>query len=211
MRPYVVRTGDHLSRIAFEQGLDADTIWNDPKNAELKKLRGNPNILLTGDILYLPDPLPKKWLPVTVGSTNKFVATPPTTTLSVTITLAGKPLANEKCLVHGLSPSQPMATDGDGKLSLRLGLSVRSVTVEFPRIPLVRTLRIGHLDPVTEPTGIRQRLAHLGYMAPRTNAGELDSAAIGSALRSFQTENQLPATGTADDATRSALERAHGC
>lgn len=208
---YVVRSGDHLSRIAHENGLDADSIWNHPKNADLKKLRGNPNILCQGDILYLPDSPSPKWFPVTLGTTNKFVAQIPQTTFSVTMTQNGNPIANEQFVVHGLPPPDNTgSTDGQGKLTLTVDVTTRSLIVEFPRIALTRTFRIGHLDPVTEPSGVRQRLAHLGYLAPRASQSG-DPSAVASALCAFQNDNKLPPTGELDDATRSALERAHGC
>jgi hypothetical protein len=61
--PYVVRTGDHLELIAHRVGSDVNTIWNDPKNAELKKKRAQPNMLCRGDILYVPA-RKIEWLPV---------------------------------------------------------------------------------------------------------------------------------------------------
>src|SRR5579862_2878685 len=116
MNPYVVRTGDHLTLIAARFGVAPDTIWNNPKNAALKKLRGNPNILCFGDILYLPPPEPKKWLPITVGTKNRLVAAVPTVSLSLTFSQRGKALAGAKCVVHGLAQPQELTTDGDGKL-----------------------------------------------------------------------------------------------
>jgi hypothetical protein len=43
MEPYVVRQGDHLKGIAAARGFDADDVWNDPANAELKALRKTHN------------------------------------------------------------------------------------------------------------------------------------------------------------------------
>ena len=53
---YTIKQGDHLSRIARQFGFqDFNTIWNDGQNARLKQLRQNPNVLLPGDILVIPD------------------------------------------------------------------------------------------------------------------------------------------------------------
>jgi hypothetical protein len=207
---YVVRTGDHLDRVAAAHGLDPDVVWNLPENADLRQLRKKPNILCEGDILYLPDPPARQWLTVAIGGTNSFVAKPAQTTFSVAITYDGKPLANEPFTVHGFPQSDPQSTDGDGKLTIVVDLAVSQVTVEFPRLPLVRTFRIGHLDPLTEPSGLTQRLVHLGYLSPRSAEGGSASNLEG-ALRAFQRDQQLPETGVADDATLSALESEHGC
>ncbi len=210
MVPYVVRSGDHLPLLAHKMGFDADTVWNDPKNADLKKLRGSPNILCVGDILYVPKtPPPKSWLPVKVGGSNSFVATVPTIPLSVSFAQGGKPIANADCVLHGMPPPNKFTTDGDGKLAVNVPIQVQLLVVEFPKVPLVRKLRIGHLDPATEPSGIAQRMQNLGYLAPRTDPS--NEAALAQALAAFQKDNGLPTTGEVDADTQSALEKAHGC
>src|SRR5215831_2806205 len=116
MVPYVVRSGDHLPLLAHKMGFDADAVWSDPKNKNLKQLRGSPNILCVGDILYVPAaPTPKNWLPVSVGRTNYFVATIPTIPLSLTFSQGGKPIASADCIVHGMPPPNKFTTDGGGK------------------------------------------------------------------------------------------------
>jgi hypothetical protein len=210
MRPYVVRTGDHLPLLAARMGFDADSVWNDPKNADLKKLRGSPNILCAGDVLYVPDPADRNWLSVTPGTTNRFVGKVPKITLSLAFSQGGKAIAGEECVVRGLLPPNRFTTDGDGKLSLSVPVTTQILDVEFPKIPLVRRIMVGHLDPVTEPSGVIQRLRSLGYISPRTAISPSDSAALGRVLAAFQKDQGLPATGTLDADTQKALEGAHG-
>ncbi len=209
MVPYVVRTGDHLLLIAHRRGFDADTVWNDPKNADLKKLRGKPNVLCCGDILYVPEN-PTEWRSLAVGAVNTFVATEPTTTLSLTFAQEGNALAGAKCIVHGLPPPNEFTTDGTGKLSLTVPVTVQELVVEFPKVPLVRRVRIGHLDPITEPTGVLQRLGALGYISARTRVDSSDAAAVARVIAAFQKDKGLPVTGTLDEGTKSALQQAHG-
>ena len=52
---YTVQTGDCISSIAFERGFFWETIWNHPKNADLKQKRVDPNILKEGDVVHVPD------------------------------------------------------------------------------------------------------------------------------------------------------------
>ena len=53
---YTVRQGDHLSKIAKDNGFtDYTVIWDHPNNSDLKKQRQNPNILLPGDQVFIPD------------------------------------------------------------------------------------------------------------------------------------------------------------
>ena len=54
MKPYVIKQGDYLTRIAHRLGFVANEVWNDPKNAELKALRSDPDTLKSGDIVFVP-------------------------------------------------------------------------------------------------------------------------------------------------------------
>lgn len=210
MTPYVVRSGDHLDLIAHRHGLRAQDIWDHPKNADLKKRRGNPNILCCGDVLYLPE-TQTPWAPVSVGGNHRFQAAVPGTRLSVTFAVGGRPLAAKKCVVRGMPPPNEFTTDGSGKLEVTLPLTVQTVVVDFPDVPMARRIRVGHLDPVDEPSGVMQRLQNLGYASSRSAVDLSNPASLAPLLRRFQQDSGLEPTGTLDSDTRDALEKAHGC
>src|SRR5690349_22189598 len=53
---YVIQQGDYVPKIAADRGFsDFKTIWDHPRNAELKSLRTTPNVLLPGDKLFIPE------------------------------------------------------------------------------------------------------------------------------------------------------------
>lgn len=212
MVPYVVRQGDHLQQLAYERGFDAMTVWNDAKNDALRKARPDPNILAPGDVLYIP--AQPAWHDLAVGSTTTFTSPrAPDLDMSVAFTQAGKPIANAKCVVHGLPPpASPLQTDGDGKLQLTVPVDVRVLYVEFPDTKLVVTLNVGALDPTSEPSGVWERLRNLGHVDPSAPPlGYTNDEELAEAVRAFQNAQGLPVTGQLDDATRAKLETAHGC
>jgi hypothetical protein len=102
---YVVKAGDCLSSIAFAHGLFWDTVWNHPDNGELKKLRKDPNVLLAGDVVFIPDRQPKE-VAVATGKQHNFVVRSNPTKLLLRI-MESKPDAPPPS--PGAGPSLPSA------------------------------------------------------------------------------------------------------
>ena len=103
-------------------------------------------------------------------------------------------------------------TDGEGFVEIPLKPNARAgkLTV-YPGKPeeITYSLDLGGLDPVDEVSGVRQRLANLGYFC--AHSGPEDSDDLRSALRKFQENNSLRITGMIDDTTKSELKSLHGC
>jgi hypothetical protein len=69
-------------------------------------------------------------------------------------------------------------------------------------------LQLGHLDPIDEVSGIKQRLRNLCFDCGDQTDEETPEFA--SALRAFQSKHALKATGTLDDQTRAEILKVHG-
>ena len=52
---YKVKAGDCVNSVAYTHGFFWKTIWNHPNNSDLKSRREDPNILLDGDVIHIPD------------------------------------------------------------------------------------------------------------------------------------------------------------
>ncbi|HHH29707.1 MAG TPA: peptidoglycan-binding protein [Polyangiaceae bacterium] len=213
MKPYVIKHGDHLLKLAHLMGFDADKVWNDGANAELKAARSDPTMLQAGDILMVPDE-PKKQLDLKHEEKNDYVAKVPKIAVSVAVTDDDEPLANEAYVVEGLGDDTERTTDGDGMVSFEAPVHVREVTVRFVNVDLTFRLGVGELDPIDTDAGVRMRLTQLGLYGPKL-AGEdqyveRDDSQLAAAIAAFQSRSGLEVTGEMDDATREALLEAHG-
>jgi hypothetical protein len=190
-------------------GVKPEDIWDHPSNAALRKQRPNQEILAPGDVLFVPVVKPK-WLPVAVGETNAFVATVPTVTVDLRLTQddgdGNNALAGMTYVIHGLPSGDVDGTFGsDASISLQVPVNVREVTLFVSELQATYPIVLGRIDPVDTDSGLRQRLAHLGYIDDSTGSFPVDDAVC-----AFQRDRQIDTSGTVDAATAQALTDAHG-
>jgi hypothetical protein len=210
MKPYVIKEGDFLTKLAHTLGFEATTVWNDAKNAKLKKLRKDPDLLLAGDILFVPDKARKK-LSYTKESDNAYVAKVPKIEVTIALEKDGEPIANEEYVLEGLGDDEPKTTDENGNAVIKAPVHVREVVLRFTKRDEVYQIRFGELDPADTPSGARKRLTHLGlYTGVAEQSSEADEKQLAAALAEFQRRNKLKPSGELDDATSKALVDAHG-
>jgi hypothetical protein len=141
VEPYVIRQGDFLLQLAYKFGFDADAVWSDPANDDLRKLQPDPNILWPTDVLHIPappdDPLAHS---LATGQTNTFVSNPPA--VPITIRFQDPPLAAPGVsAVHGDRTARPHRTD-DGRVGER-DVRDREETVNGPVTLSNTTLAVG--------------------------------------------------------------------
>jgi hypothetical protein len=211
MRPYVVRQGEYLTQLAHRLGFDADDVWQSSANAELRARRPDRETLLPGDILHVPISRPQRGPRVTPHTHNKYQARIPTVTIKLRL-VDGRdgPLAGKAYRVHGLGRPYEGTTDGDGLATFSVPLQLRQVRLVLEESRREYQVMIGDMDPVDEPSGVKKRLLHLGYLS-RSEIGPDDGdGPLRDALSAFQAAQQLTVTGEADQATRDALVSVHG-
>src|SRR5712691_11805783 len=71
MKQHKVRGGECLASIAAQYGFSVDTIWNLADNASLKDKRKDPNTLVPGDVVVIPDRR-EKVVSCATAQTHKF-------------------------------------------------------------------------------------------------------------------------------------------
>jgi hypothetical protein len=123
-------------------------------------------------------------------------------------------MKGETYVVRGLGEDdKEKTTDGNGNIAFEASVHVRDVEVHFPVRQLTRTVSVGGLDPIDEPSGLKMRLAHLGFYTPQPAPGGgfgRDDNRLQAAVMAFQSANNLTPTGHCDDATSAAILAAHG-
>ena len=211
---HIVKQGDYLSKIVKQYGFaDWKTIWDDPGNAELKKKRGNPNILYPGDKLVIPETEEKIELAATEQQHAFKRKGKPLKLRLVLKDLNFNPLANRTCTLHVDGQQFDLTSDGKGQIEqvipptagqARLLVDdVHSpITVEVP-------IYIGHLDPLDTVSGQKARLNNLGYYAGSLN--QEDEALFKSAVEEFQCDHQLSVDGKCGPKTQAKLKEVYGC
>lgn len=212
---HVVAQGDCLYRIAQQYGFaDWRTIYDHPDNAEFRELRPNPNVIYPGDRIHIPEPEAKQVsLPTT--RQHKVQLTRPKIMLRIELRdELDEPLAGKAFMLEFGRSVYEGTTTGDGRIEqkIRAGEERGQLTVwmtgdrEAERY--CWDIAVGHLDPVEELAGLRQRLNNLGFYCEPTGAEIDDSLRL--ALLGFQHAAELSESGEPDDATRAKLVELHG-
>ena len=208
-KDYAVKQGDCMSSIAFEHGFFWQTLWNHSSNANLKALRKNPNVLLEGDVVHIPD--------LTVGNesgatgmTHTFTRKGVPEKLRIKLLDANhKPRANLDYIIVIDGDSRRGTTDSKGELIERIPPNAKAgkIILAGDNTHPIR-LNLGQLDPVSELSGIQTRLLNLRFYNGPID-GNLDDATK-RAIRAFRTKEGLPVTRVVDDATTAQLQQLHG-
>lgn len=206
---YQVQQGDCLNSIAKEYGLLWTTIWNHPRNSSLKEKRKDPNILYPGDMLFIPEKDLKNETGAT-QQTHTFVLKDSRCKLKITLLCNDKPRASEPYRLTIDSVVFSGQTSSDGSLEQSIQPDARVGHLTLTKANEEYDLLLGHMDPITEISGIQMRLQNLGFyigekadgiMGPKTASG----------VRAFQTKYNLKVDGIPGPKTQAKLKELYSC
>lgn len=206
---HVVRQGECIESIARAHGYLPDTLWNHPDNAQLKRERKDPSLLLPGDRVQVPDPRPRQEQAAD-GRKHRFRRKGLPSKLRVQVLRDGEPRKSEPYTLNIDGRLSKGTTDGDGVVEVPVPPDAQKGTLivgKDEQDQQTFELRLSGLDPIASISGVQQRLENLGYPCPAS--GALDEPTRG-ALGDFQRACDLEATGEPDQKTRDKLAEKHG-
>ena len=207
---YMVRQGDCVQSIATERGLRWETIWNHPRNADLRAARNDPNVLLPGDQLFVPD-IQLRQEQGQTEQRHRFKKKGTPGRLRIRILDEGhRPLANAPYTLSIDGRLSNGHLDGDGFLNVVIPPDARSgrLTVGTPPDTMGYELQLGHLDPIDRVSGVQARLNDLGFFCGPPD-GTLNESTR-AALRAFQEKYQLTVDGNLGQQTKQKLREVYG-
>jgi hypothetical protein len=207
---HIVQQGDCISSIAAQYGFTPETIWDFPANSELKQKRQNGNVLFEGDVVVVPDKTLREESRPT-DQKHKFLREGIPEMLKIILRDARAiPRKNLPYILVVDGVRSEGKTNQDGLLEEPIPPDAREgrLIVGVGENRETYTLKLGHLDPVTEVSGAQMRLNNLGIDCGPED-GELNPKTV-EAIKLFQGQHKLDATGELDDATRQKLLEVHG-
>lgn len=208
MPVHSVQQGEYLTLIAQHYGIPWKKIWDDAANQELREKRKSPNVLHPGDKLHIPD-LQLRHHDAPTEQCHKYRLRVGRNKVRLVVRdELGQPIGDLKYVLHLPGGKQETGkTASDGLIEADVPENVEQIQVVLPEINRTLELHVGGLDPVSNISGVQQRLENLGF-----DPGPIDGAygpGTRAALFRFQNARGIKATGLADKDTRRELELAH--
>ncbi|HJZ59724.1 MAG TPA: peptidoglycan-binding domain-containing protein [Gemmataceae bacterium] len=209
-----IAAGDCTWSLAALYEVPAEVIWNEPKNAALKDKCKNPNTLLPGEKIVIPDIRVGEVADLDPEACHRFRVKDVPRRMKVRFVHGGKAVPDTDCVVKITGTTDQKPRTSDGWIEFGIPADATEATIEAAGLGLGKyTLKLGHLPPVDSILGVQQRLANLGYYAGPKDGAKSDK--FDDALKAFQKSSGLPATGSTgtgevDQNTKDALVAACG-
>jgi hypothetical protein len=204
---YLVKQGDCMNTIANQYGFFWETIWNHARNQELRQTRVDPNVLMAGDQVFVPDKNVKAESgATTLTHTFRLKGVPVKLQFQLT-DFDGSPRAGQSYTLTIDGDQRTGVTDAEGMISQVIPPQAKKATLKIPETSEEYDFDLGYMNPVDYASGFQSRLKNLGYYKGELT-GSIDDQTR-DAIRKFQRSQGLPETGDTDSDTLDALRAAH--
>jgi N-acetylmuramoyl-L-alanine amidase len=198
--------GDSITSLSEQHGFFWETVWNHSENSQLKNHRKDPNIIYTGDEVFIPEKTEKEESRAT-GSRHNFKRKGVPAKIKLRLTRLGEPRANEPYTLVLDGKLFTGSTDGDGILEQEIPPDCAGGELRLKDGKEVYPVTVGGLDPWDTPSGVQQRLNNMGYACGAS--GDLKDRRTAAAIKAFQAKWGLEETGEADENTMKTIDEKH--
>jgi hypothetical protein len=155
---HVVQQGECLTSIAAKYGFaDIKPIYEAAENAAFRARRPDPNVILPGDEIVIPERT-KKSLSLATGERHRVVVKVPRRKLRVKLELpGGRALTGQpfELVVEGRTINGQVAAEN--VVEAEVPADATLATLLLPKLGFKVRVGIGHLDPVRDGAGGRTR------------------------------------------------------
>ena len=203
MKKHVVKQGQDMFSIAYQYGISSwEDLYNHSLNKRLKEIRSDPSCLYPGDIVYIPDLEPIKYV-LSTDQIHQLKIKIPKAKLNLRFLDAqGNPIANKPYQLVAAGEVFIGNTTGDGVIEQEFSMKAKraqiSVWDDDPNgEPICYDLDVGHLDPIDEVSGMQARLNSLGIDSGNTD-DDLGPMTL-QAVKDFQKDAGMEETGVVDE------------
>lgn len=209
--PHEVKQGECIAKLAFNYGLAPDTIWNHPKNAELKADRKELHILNPKDMVFIPPKTLKK-LPVNSGEQIELQQQSALEKLRIRfLHYDDTPrtdlpfLVSIKTSKNDTWPDTLGKTDGAGFVIVDVppNSTFAEIVLGEGEEQEMHEFNLGFVDSIDTVSGVKARLNNLGFECGE-ETDEMNELTVG-AIKAFQKKNSLYPNGKLEAETIEAI------
>ena len=206
MPQHIIRTGDCITSVADAHGFYWKTLWDHAQNSDLKQLRKDPNMVVAGDVVFVPELKPRQQS-CSTAARHRFKKKGIPAVLRLQVFDGQEPRADQDFTISVDGRFEEGVTDADGNLEVSIPADASRALLVIGEDKREYEILLGHLPPIEETEGVQTRLRNLGYLKKRPS-GELDDDTR-AALWSFQSDFDLEMSGEIDEPTKAELSKAH--
>ncbi len=201
-----VKDGDCILSIAEANGFFWETLWEHPENSGLKEMRKDPNTLMPGDSVFIPD-IRYKEVERKTNQVHRFHKKGIPARFRLQIFDGYEYRIDEPYSLEIEGITYTGTTDKEGRIDIAVPPGAVTGKLYLGADKDEFDVRIGHLPPVNKLEGIKSRLNNLGFFYGEIN-NELNDETK-AAIASFQGRFGLKVTGETDEQTEAKLIELH--